>query len=72
MDIYIIPTKYQGLIYFRPQLRAIDQSDCRIAGGLFSIDTSLQVSISVGSKFLVQNSTPEKLFSARNNRFSAL
>ena len=57
---------------FRPQLRAIDQSDCRIAGGLFFIDTSLQVSIGVGSKYPVQNSTPEKLFSARNNRFCAL
>ena len=57
---------------FRPQLRAIDQSDCRIAGGLFFIDTSLQVSIGVGSKFPVQNSTPEKLFSAPNNRFCAL
>jgi hypothetical protein len=32
------------LSIFRPQSRAIDQSDYRIAGGLFFIDTSFQVS----------------------------
>ena len=31
------------LFYLRPQSRAIDQSDCRIAGSLFPIDTSLRV-----------------------------
>ena len=31
----------------RPLLRAIDQSDCRIAGCLFFIDTAFQVSIGV-------------------------
>ena len=37
-------TETRTRLWFRPQSRAIDQSDYRIAGGLFFIDTSFQVS----------------------------
>ena len=54
-----------------PQSRAIDQSDYRIAGGLFFIDTSFQVSNGV-CRWSTANSPykmAQKSLSAQTDRF---